>query len=81
MFYILYKNVGGRKSERFFKNFENCKKEYLRAKKDRARFGWTITEDIERFNADKGFEEIQFSGKTPNEEDYTFAILDGYFED
>ena len=81
MFYILHKSVGGRVSERYFKNFENCKKEYLKAKEERAWFHWTITEDIERFNADKGFEDIEFRGLTNYGEPYTFAILNGYFED
>lgn len=81
MFYTLHINVGGRKHNRFFHEFENVEREYNKEIADRVKSGWTITSNVNRFDVAKGQQYIEVHGKTPDGEDYAICIFDTYFED
>ena len=77
MFAIYRKNVGGRITDRYFKNYDKAKEE-LKADVERMRdiCHAKITERIDRMNEDKGFYEYEVRMRVN-----TGAIVDGYFED
>lgn len=81
MFYTLHINIGGRIHNRFFHDFENVEREYHKEIADRVKSGWTIEENVNRFDVAKGQQYIYVDGKTPKGEDYTISIFDTYFED
>lgn len=82
MFAIYRKNVGGRITDRYFKNYDKAKVE-LKADVERMRDTChaKITERIDRMNVDKGFYEYEVRMTLANGETASLAILDGYFED
>ena len=82
MFAIYRKNVGGRITDRYFKNYDKAKVE-LKADVERMRgiCGGKVTERIYRMNEDKGFYEYEVRMTLENGETATHAIIDGYFED
>lgn len=81
MFYTLHINIGGRIHNRFFYEFENVEREYNKEIADRVESGWTITNNVNRFDVAKGQQYIEVEGKTPDGEDYAICIFDTYFED
>lgn len=81
MFYTLHINIGGRIHNRFFHEFENVERQYNKEIADRVKSGWTITNNVNRFDVAKGQQYIEVEGKTPDGEDYAICIFDTYFED
>ena len=82
MFAIYRKNVGGRITDRYFKNYDKAKVE-LKADVERMRdvCHAKVTERIDRMNADKGLWEYEVRMELPDGEKVTHAIVDGHFED
>ena len=82
MFAIYRKNVGGRITDRFFKNYDKAKAE-LKADVERMRdvCHAKVTERIDRMNVDKGFLEYEVRMELPDGEKVTHAIVDEHFED
>lgn len=82
MFAIYRKNVGGRITDRFFKNHDKAKAE-LKADVERMRdvCHAKVTERIDRMNVDKGFWEYEVRMELPDGEKVTHAIVDRHFED
>jgi ACT domain-containing protein len=82
MFAIYRKNVGGRITDRYFKNYAAARRE-LHA--DVVRMcdvcHAKITERIDRMNVAKGFYEYEVRMTLANGETASLAIVDGYFED
>lgn len=81
MFYTLNINIGGRTHDRFFHEFENVAREYNKEILDRLKSGWTIKENVNRFDIAKGQQYIYVTGKTDQGEDFSISIFDTYFED
>lgn len=81
MFYTLNINIGGRIHNRFFHEFENVAREYNKEILDRLKSGWTIKENVNRFDVAKGQQYIYVTGKTDQGEDFSISIFDTYFED
>lgn len=81
MFYTLHINIGGRTHDRFFYEFENVEREYDKEIADRVKSGWTISENVQRFDVAKGQQNIYVVGKTDKGEDFSISIFDTYLED
>lgn len=81
MFYTLQINIGGRIHDRFFCEFENVAREYNKEILDRVKSGWTIKENVNRFDVAKGQQHIYVTGHTDKGEEYSIFIFDTYFED
>ena len=82
MFAIYRKNVGGRITDRYFKNYDKAKAE-LKADVERMRdvCHAKVTERIDRMNVDKGLWEYEVRMELPDGEKVTHAIVDEHFED
>ena len=82
MFVIYTKSVGGRKHDRYFKSWENAKKELLTDLKCmKEQLGWKQTRKLDRMNEDKGFYEFEYNLMTEEGEKVVLALIDSYFED
>lgn len=82
MFVIYTKSVGGRKHDRYFKSWENAKKELLTDLKCmKEQLGWKQTRKLDRMNEDKGFYEFEYNLITEESEKVVLALIDSYFED
>jgi hypothetical protein len=82
MFVIYTKSVGGRKHDRYFKSWENAKKELLTDLKCmKEQLGWKQTRKLDRMNEDKGFYEFEYNLITEEGEKVVLALIDSYFED
>lgn len=82
MFVIYTKSVGGRKHDRYFKSWENAKKELLTDLKCMTeQLGWKQTRKLDRMNEDKGFYEFEYNLITEEGEKVVLALIDSYFED
>lgn len=82
MFAIYRKEVGGRRSDRYFKEYNKAKAE-IAANVERMRevCGGVVTETIDCFNADKCLWVYEVRMRLANGETATHAIIDGFFED
>jgi len=81
MFYTLHINIGGRVHDRFFHEFDNVKEQYDKEISDRVTSGWTINNNVNRFDVAKGQLYTYVTGKTPQGEDFLICIFDTYWED
>lgn len=82
MFTIYSKSAGGRKHDRYFKSWENAKKELLTDLKYLTeQLGWKQTSKTDKFNADKGFYVFQYNLITNEGEEVVMSLIDTYFED
>lgn len=81
MFTIYHKDVGGRIFDRYFQKWENAKKLLLEELEDLKKSGWKVTRKTDRMNSSKGFYEFQYDLLTPDGEDASLSLLDGYFAD
>lgn len=82
MFLTLSKNVDGRRGYRYFHKWENAEKAMLEDVENIKRsFDAKVVRNLDYFNADKGFYIRQIELLTPQNENFTYAILDSYFED
>lgn len=82
MFVIYTKSVGGRKHDRYFKSWENAKKELLTDLKCmKEQLSWKQTRKLDRMNEDKGFYEFEYNLITEEGEKVVLALIDSYFED
>lgn len=82
MFTIYSKSVGGRKHDRYFKSWENAKKELLTDLKYLTeQLSWKQTSKTDKFNADKGFYVFQYNLITNEGEEVVMSLIDAYFED
>ena len=82
MFYILTKNFGGRKHDRYFKSWDKAKEEMEKDIKDCLEaFNGEIKHTWDFFNMEKGFYVYEKTASFPNKENCTWSIVDGYFED
>lgn len=81
MFTIYYKNVGGRISQRYFKDWANAKSALLSELEEMKGYGWSIDGRTDRMNKAKGFWEFCVEGTTDEGEKYSLALIESYFED
>lgn len=82
MFTIYSKSVGGRKYDRYYKLWENAKKELLTDLKCMTeQLGWKQTSKTDEFNADKGFYVFQYNLITNESEEVVMSLIHAYFED
>lgn len=82
MFVTYTKSVGGRKHDRYFKSWENAKKELLAdVNRMTTQLGWKLTGKLDRMNKDKGFYEFQYNLITDDGEEVVMALVNSYFED
>jgi len=81
MFTIYSKNVGGRIFDRYFHLWKNAEKLLLEELEGLKKSGWKVTRKTDKMNLEKGFWEYQYDLLTPNGEDATLSLLDGYFAD
>ena len=80
MFTIYSKSVGGRKHDRYYKLWENAKKELLTdLKRMTEQLGWKQINKTDEFNADKGF--YQYNLITDEGEEVVMSLIHAYFED
>ena len=82
MFAIYRKEVGGRKHDRYFMDYNNARTELKRdVERMRDVCGGKVVERIDRMNTAKGFSEYEVRMTTSEGEQVSLAIIDGYFED
>lgn len=82
MFAIYRKEVGGRKHDRYFMDYNNARTELKRdVERMRDVCGGKVVERIDRMNTAKGFSEYEVRMQLPDGEKASHAIIDGYFED
>lgn len=81
MIYIYRKNVGGRKSDRYFREWDNAKNALLNELEDLKSHGWEITRTSDYVNVSKGSYEYGFSGVTDRGEKFSLSLIESYFED
>ncbi len=82
MFAILQKNFGGRKTHRYFRDWNNAKAEMDKDIADCCKsLGGKVTKTYDYFNREKGFYVYEKVAHFTNREYCRWALLDGYFED
>lgn len=81
--FVTYRNsVGGRVHDRYFKSWENAKKELLAdLKRMKEQLGWKETKKLDKMNVDKGFYVYEHNLITEEGEKVVLALIDTYFED
>ncbi len=80
-FTVYIKEVGGRHFERYYKKWDNAKKELDSELAEMIKKGWTVTNRRDRFNEAKGFYEYDVKGKTSKGEDFTLFLAEECFQD
>lgn len=81
MICIYRKKVGGRKSDRYFREWDHAKNALLNELEDLKSHGWVIKHASDFMNGSKGSYEYGFSGVTGWGEKFTLSIIESYFED
>lgn len=81
MIYIYRKNVGGRKSDRYFREWDHAKNALLNELEDLKSHDWEIKYTSDFLNGSKGSYEYCFGGVTHRGEKFTLSIIESYFED
>lgn len=81
MFTIYSHTVGGRRFDRYFKNWTAAQNALLRDATDLKRAGWKVDTFADYFDSEKGFYVYEIHGTTIGGEAFSLALLDGYFED
>jgi len=81
MFTIYCKTVGGRRCDRYFKDWDHAKAAMIEERDNLIASGWEVTRKDDFFNREKGFYVFEVQGKTPHGEDFVLSLVDGYFED
>lgn len=81
MFTIYTKEIGGRAFARYYKNWENARKELESELEIYVSMGFQIKHKIDRMNTGKGFYELEVTGTTCDGEDFALYLSEGYFQD
>ena len=81
MFTIYCKSVGGRKFDRYFRSRDFAKNLLMQECDDLLKSGCTFVAKKDRMNRAKGFYEFQYDLITPDGENVTLSLIDGYFSD
>ena len=80
MFHIYRKNVGGRIFDRYYKDYDNAKKQLNEDVSNLINLGATLIEEKDHFNKEKGVAVYQ-KELNLNDEYCSLAIIDGHFSD
>ena len=80
-FTVYIKEVGGRHFERYYKKWDNAKKELDSELAQMIKYGCTVTNRRDRPNDAKGFYEYDVEGKTSKGEDFTLYLVAECFQD
>lgn len=86
MFWVYRKNIGGRKTDRYFQDLDNAKnalKDDLYWIKEK---GGRVTRHRDYYNKEKGIPVYFYEGNVPTstdtkDEKFSLCLLDSYFED
>lgn len=82
MFTILMKDVDGRKSYRYFREWMNAEKAMMKDICAVKKLTQIVSEEhLDRMNIDKGFYEREETLVSCCSTRFHYALLDGYFED
>ena len=80
-FTIYCKNIGGRKFNRYYQNWENAKKQLESDLSDLVNRGCKITSHRDRMNVAKGWYDYDYSLVTDEGEDAELSLVENYFAD
>lgn len=81
MFTIYCYNVGGRVYDRYFRSWERAKDVLLEEFESLLKSGWTFIRETDRRNVEKGFYEYDKHLLTPEGEEASLSLCDGFFSD
>jgi hypothetical protein len=81
MFTIYCYNVGERKHDRYFRSWDRAKEELEKERHGLLKSGWTEIGHRDYFNSSKGFYVFDYTLRTPDGEEASLSLIDGYFSD
>lgn len=80
-FTIYCKNIGGRKFDRYYQNWENAKTQLESDLSDLVKSGCKITSHRDSMNVAKGWYDYDYSLITDEGESAELSLIEGYFAD
>ena len=80
-FTIYCKNIGGRKFNRYYQNWENAKNQLESDLSDLVKSGCKITSHRDSMNVAKGWYDYDYSLITDEGESAELSLIEGYFAD
>lgn len=81
MFTIYMYSVGGRRFDRYFRSWDNAKTLLEEEKENLLKSGWTQKSHVDKMNLEKGFYIYEYALLTPEGEEASLALIDGFFMD
>ncbi len=80
-FTIYIKNIGGRKFNRYYHNWEKAQQQLQEDLQDLQNSGSTITGHKDSMNVAKGWYDYSYTLRTDEGETAELTLVDGYFSD
>ncbi len=81
MFTIYTKNVGGRVFDRYYREWNNARNALLKELEELKAEGWTVESSSDYFKSDKGIYIYGYKCRTPEGEQFSLFLHEGYFRD